>query len=189
MILALGSTRGVGKDTAASFLIQHGYIHLAFADPLKAGAMAIFGLTEAQCNDPVLKETVDPFWQKTPRYILQKVGTECMRDNFGDDIWVRALGRRIQHWGEKRDFVITDLRFLSEAQALKGWGAFLVKITRPGVEPARDADGNIHRSESELLDYKGWDAHIVNAGTTAQLGEKIVAMAAEFRSIDVEPKK
>jgi hypothetical protein len=186
MLLGLGHQRGVGKGVAASYLCEHGFVKLAFADPLKEGARAVFGLSKQQCTDPVLKETVDPFWGVTPRFILQRFGTECLRKGFADDIWIRALKRQIDNmrnggFAERGDFVIDDCRFLNEVAAVKSWGGFCVKISRPGLEPQRDTDGKIHPSETELLGYQGWDAHLVNQTTRLALGEKILALVADFR--------
>ncbi len=180
MILAMGHQRYTGKGTAAAFLVEQGFIELNFADPLKDGADTIFGFTKEQRNDPVLKETIDPFWGITPRYAYQRFGTEAVRKVFGDDFWIRALQRRIVQT-RAADIVISDLRHTVEAKALKAMGAYMVKITRPGIEPQKDADGTTHPSETELLDYTGWDGVIVNAGTKEDLGRKIMAMVSDFR--------
>ena len=79
MILGLGFRARVGKGEVAKRLVEkHGFVEGAFADKLKKACAEIFGLDHSQLYGDN-KDKVDPFWRDTPRNILQKVGTECLR--------------------------------------------------------------------------------------------------------------
>ena len=69
------------------------------------------------------RETVDDWWATrldipnlTPRYILQHIGTDILRNKFHPDIWVAALERKLYN---KSGIVITDCRFTNEIAMVK----------------------------------------------------------------------
>lgn len=168
IIVGISGKRGSGKDTAADYLIKHCRCgKMAFADPLKSAAIAMFGFTHAQVYGD-LKGTVDSFWGFTPGWALQKLGTEGGRQVFGQDFWVRAMERRLRATGQGGRYVIADVRFPEEAEAIKAWGGMLIRIKRPNysVDDGRDSQ---HVSETALDDYEGWDAVIQNTGTREDL--------------------
>lgn len=86
----------------------------------------------------------------TVRQAMQLVGTDLFRDKFHPDTWVNALfsnykklrnlcknhNKQIKEWGlcEKEhtypNWIITDLRFENEAQAIKDRGGVLIRVNR-----------------------------------------------------------
>jgi hypothetical protein len=163
MIIGFHGAAGAGKDTAASFLMgrPHNFIRLAFADKLKIGCKAIFGLTDSQVFGQD-KDKIDRYWNLTPREILQRVGTECFRNTFDSDIWVKAALREVD--AKWYDYVITDVRFPNEATAIKALGGRVFCISRanaPGLSMA-------HVSESALRDWP-FDGVIENNGSLEDL--------------------
>lgn len=161
MIIGLMGKSGSGKDATASWLCTHyGFARLAFADPLKLGAKHIFSLNDSQLWGAE-KDVVDPFWGMTPAQILQRMGTECMRDGFSTDLWVKALLRQIVPGDHT---VITDVRFPNEAQAVLDWGGVLVRVVRPGYASKRAP----HASETALDNWPA-DRKLVNSGTITDL--------------------
>jgi len=94
------------------------------------------------------------------RRLLQVYGTDVMRRQFGENVWVDLAysGKDpADHW------VVTDCRFKNEADGIRDHGGFVVRINRPGVEPP-----NLHPSEVDLLDYD-FDYTIDNDGTLDDL--------------------
>ena len=85
---------GSGKDTIADHLIQeHQFKKISFADKLKESVATMFDwdrtMLDGQTDESrQWREKPDEYWSKevgksiTPRFVLQKFGTECMRDNF-----------------------------------------------------------------------------------------------------------
>jgi hypothetical protein len=181
MIIGLGHRARSGKDTFADYLVaKHGFTKLSFATPLKEAARDIFLLTDEQMYGS-LKEVVDPRWGRTPRDILQKLGTESVRDVFGQETWVQRCKFGME---PGKRYVIADVRFPNEADAIKAWGGYVLKIDRPSLPPIKraklpwwkwiwntNAQGPYigHPSETALLDYEGWDDVLVNDGTLETL--------------------
>lgn len=170
IIVGFGCKRRRGKDTAAGFAVA--YLRGcgrptrvdAFAFSLKEAACAIFGFSHSQLHSE-LKEVKDPFWGLSPRAVLQRLGTEVMQREFGRDIWVNTLLRRLRTYPSV-NVVVTDVRFRHEFDALKAAGACLVRIDR-NVDSG--GAGDCHPSEVDLDDCTEWDAIIDNNGTLAAL--------------------
>ncbi len=192
-VVGLVGFAGSGKDTAASLFRKGGYQQDSFAAPLKDVISQIFswdrGMVEGGTKESrEWREQPDAYWSEAfgypviPRVVLQKFGTESMRDVFHDDIWVKSLIRRIQMSSNKK-FVISDARFQNEVQAIQEMGGIILRIRR-GPEPnwflvADQANrGNpdairhmielgIHRSEWDWIGCE-FDYVIENNGTLSE---------------------
>lgn len=107
--------------------------------------------------------------------MLQKIGTNALRDNFHKNVWINALAIEIQK--NPGNYIITDCRFKNEAQAIKDMGGILVRIERP-VNPIAENSGRDlkHPSEVDLDDYEGFDHVIINDGTVEQLHDKALGV-------------
>jgi hypothetical protein len=170
-VIGLGFKARAGKDEVANHLVRnHGFTRVAFADLLKEACGTIFGLSRDQLYGS-LKETEDPFWGCSPRHILQTVGTECLRKGFSDDVWVRALERKIQQ-NPGVDYVVSDVRFVNEAEMCLRLGGSLYRIERPGHSELT-ATTAVHASETQLLNFDKWTGIVVNDGTLEDLYEKV----------------
>ena len=171
MIIGIGYRAASGKDTVADYLVEKYHFNkTAFASSLKEACGTIFHLNNRQLHGD-LKEVVDEFWGKTPRYILQRVGTECMRHGYDEGIWIKSLERQVKNSKTGTHWVISDTRFINEAYAIKNWGGKLVKMDRP----ESGASGGIfkHASEIELEEFNGWDYIIHNDSTIEDLFRKV----------------
>jgi hypothetical protein len=135
-IVALTGLPRSGKDTFADRLVSaHGFVRRAFADPLKDAAAILLGRPRADMNgeNGFDREAVLPEWGFTTRDFLQRFGTEVMRDNFGQDFWLRHMRSRIAAYQIVAcNTVITDLRFENEAELVRELGGIVVQICRPG---------------------------------------------------------
>jgi hypothetical protein len=186
VIIGLGYKAGAGKDTAANFLCgRHGFRRISFAEPLKRAAAEIFGFNEYQLYDPQGKEETDKFWQITPRYALQWLGTDVMRQQFDQEIWVKNAKKRIE--AEEGNVVVTDVRFPNEIAAIKEWGGLLVRVEREFDDrPGMAVSETKHSSEIALDNYDPdvWDFTLYNNGTVRELGEFVTEMYHHFREKD-----
>jgi len=181
IIIGLGYKAQSGKDTVADRIVKKNpfFKKSAFAGNLKKACQAIFGLSNEQLwgHD---KARIDPFWGVAPREIMQRVGTECLRKNFRDDVWVKSLEHDIVS-DYTRNHVITDVRFPNEAQAVKDWGGITVLVERNWLSSnptGNKLDGKAlkHDSETAMDAYDGWDYTIDNNGTLEELFDKIEGM-------------
>jgi len=82
------------------------------------------------------REQVDAWWSEklnikdfTPRYALQLVGTDALRNNFNQDIWFLTLQNRVRK-NPNQDIVISDVRFPNELKFIKEQNGILVQIHR-----------------------------------------------------------
>lgn len=148
MIIAFSGFKGAGKTTAARVLAE--LLHarnkepwnLSFAGPLKYHVGELFDFDYEQLYGGH-KETVDPRYQKTPRQVLQEVGTFC-RETYGEDFWVRIALEGVPDRGIG---IIDDCRYLNEAHAIQARKGFVI-----GIERADVACTDPHVSETEMRD-------------------------------------
>jgi len=152
LIVAVSGKRGAGKSALARVLIEdYGFVLGSFAKPLKERAKLDFCLSAAQVYGDQ-KEVVDPRYGMTSRDILIKIG-QAYR-SIDNDFWVNELRKSLET--EIRPVVIDDMRFVNEANMLKGMGAMLVRLERL-------PEDNIYKgiiddlSETQLDLYDGFD--------------------------------
>lgn len=162
IIVALGYSAQVGKDTAGQMMVEMaGFERIAFADPLKAVALAA---------DPKLRQAVQGAgWEEvkrqhpTARIFLQHLGS-AVREHVDPNAWINAALRKIKPGGR---YVITDCRYKNEAEIIKSMGGYVVKVERPGFGPIND-----HASEHEMADWD-FDAILRNTGTLDDLRSRV----------------
>lgn len=153
-----------GKDTLGKILTDdYGYTRISFADGVREVALAINPFLS---DGSTLADAVSEFgwdivksWPQV-RQLLQRVGTEAVRDILGQDLWIDLALRKA---GKVRRAVFTDVRYQNEAEAILRDGGVLWRITRPGVGPV-----NRHPSET-ALDLFPVERTIANNGTVEDL--------------------
>ena len=157
-----------GKDTAAAFMSEYGFARLAFADPLKAVAV--------ECSTALRALVGEYGWEYVKRehpehrVFLQHLGV-AVREHVAEDAWVQACLRQVQ---PDRRYVITDVRFPNEAEAIKALGGVIVRVHRPGVGAV-----NAHHSET-ALDGWAFDAHVFNDGDLEHYRARVGLLLAEL---------
>jgi len=115
----------------------------------------------------------------TVRRILQWWGTEYRRAQ-DPDYWTKAWEQKIRAYDlDKVHILVDDVRFMNELEMLKGLGAVVVKIDRPGFAAA----GN-HASETSLDDYQDWSQVVLNDGTLAAFLLKVEALVDSLATSD-----
>lgn len=109
----------------------------------------------------------------TPRLFLQLLGTECGRQILHPNIWINSL---MNEYKETQDWIITDLRFKDELQAVVDRDSLTVRVNRNSiVRPTTE-----HASETDLDDYREWDWIINNDGTELELVAEVRKMLHFF---------
>ena len=153
MIIGLAGRKGSGKSTVAEILKEkYGYRRLSFATPLKDMIMAM-GVTEDEIFNLDLKEKpIERFGGRSPRELLQLLGTEFARNMVCQDVWVKAVEARIE---SNDQIVIDDVRFPNEAEMIREKGGKIIRVTRMGQELGMI---DTHASEAgiplELIDHE-----------------------------------
>lgn len=180
-VIGLFGQSGSGKDTAAEVLSAKGYATMAFATPMKIFCKDVFGFTDEQLYGASEERNVaDPRWGFSPRTALIELGTTFMH-RLDDAAWVKYALRKIASlpFG---DYVITDVRFQTEIDHLRQFGANVVKITRPD-RVAASHDDHVSEAGQAAIDDSTFDAVIVNDGTISVLHKKILAFESTVKDI------
>lgn len=155
-----------GKDTFARLLGEHGYRRVAFADALKQVVALIADEPVGLYHDDTTKEQYTDALGMTRRQALQLMGTEGGRKVLGDLVWVNRLTRSWRNAGKPR-WVVSDVRFDNEAEAIRANGGIIVKIVRPQAEKISTGVAG-HASEGGI-DHSLVDFHVKNSGTLEDL--------------------
>jgi hypothetical protein len=152
-----------GKGTAAEHLVRnHGFACVKFAGALK-DMMRALGLTEDHIEGHLKELPCDLLGGKTPRFAMQRLGTEFGRQTIADDIWIRAWCDRVSKVGPQYHGIVTDdTRFDNEAAAIRDAGGIVVRIIAN-----RDGVGIAGAHASEAMAFSA-DVTIDNSGTIAE---------------------
>ena len=130
MIIGLTGKARAGKDTAAQIirrlLPKTKVVLLSFSEPLydMVRASEIFDSVDELTGDMKSEPTGD--FHVSLRYVLQTLGTEWGRKLIHPDLWCN-LGLR-QCVDPETVYVLTDVRFLNEEQAIRNRGGLIWKI-------------------------------------------------------------
>jgi hypothetical protein len=118
-VIALCGPAGSGKSSVADYLIEkYGAQRYGFTTPLKEMVRKAFDLTWNQVyGTQEQKEAVDPRYNHSARWLLQRIGTEGCRATFGEDFWTKQCLDMI-HRQNQRIAVIDDMRFFNESEAV-----------------------------------------------------------------------
>ena len=184
MIIGLTGYAQSGKDTVASILVeQYGYTRVAFADkvrellyeldppfPMEDGKVVglqnlidVYGWDSAKQNELV-------------RSMLQNLGLGA-RKLFGPNFWVNeAIKTMLNDPRPDLKYVITDVRFLNEADMIKANHGQIWRIKRIGIEAV-----NSHVSETQMDEYNVDQIFINNSSIedlSALLRARMVGLTA-----------
>jgi len=181
MLIGLVGLMGSGKDTVAEHLVEyHGFKRDSFAKSLKDAVASMFNWDRKLLEGSTKKsrewrEQPDAFWSErfgkevTPRWVLQYFGTEVMRGQMYDAIWIDScIGR---YKGEPT--VISDTRFVNEIKTIKAQGGKIMCVKRGELPTQKEMqEKGAHQSEWDWLN-SDFDFVIENNGTKEELFEKV----------------
>ena len=77
--------------------------------------------------------------------------------------------------GENPMWVITDVRFNNEAEAIKERGGLLIRVNRPDANSS-----DTHISETELDEYKGFNLTITNNNLSIEEIDNLISPVIRF---------
>jgi hypothetical protein len=140
ILIGLHGLARTGKDTAANYLAaQYAFMAYAFAAPLKTALQLMFNLTEEQLNG-ALKEVPLANIGKSPRELMQLLGTEWGRHLVHSDLWLLLARQHLDDALEFNNewlqgFVISDVRIENEATWIRNQGGTVLHLLRPDAAP------------------------------------------------------
>jgi hypothetical protein len=184
MIIGLSGYAKSGKDTVAEIIREiqpEKWKIKKFSGKLKQIASILLGMPEHLFENQDFKSEMlgeewwknygDFYHQTTVRDFLQLLGTDAIRNGLHSNAWVNALmadykPAKMDHYNTS-NWIVTDVRFPNEAEAIKDRGGIIIRIDRPGVEPV-----NAHPSEV-ALDKWDFDYKIANVSDLPALKQTV----------------
>lgn len=165
---------GSGKDLAAELtqsLLQNSDDTMMgfptwqikkFSSKLRQIASLLTGHSPNEFESRTLKDSYLEDFSMTVRELLQKLGTDAIRDHVHKDAWVKAL---FSDYQPTSNWLISDVRFVNEAAEIKRRGGVIIRLNR--ANPISD-----HQSEIALDNYT-FDYVINNTGTKKELQKQL----------------
>lgn len=164
-----------GKSTVAQLIreLQPQRALLPFADPLRAMLRPLL-LSAGYSHEQAISALSTPHGKAfpltllpgapTPRRLLQTIGTDWGRNLIHPDLWIHLWLSRARC---SAGVIADDVRFNSEADAIRQLGGSIWAITRPGA-----SDTSAHPSEAgihpRLIDH-----HIINDSSINYLRSQV----------------
>lgn len=186
-IIGLCGLKGSGKDTVADMLVNTcKYTKIAFADFIKNAAKELFDWDDSSFN-PENKEKIDPYWNVTPRKILQELGTEFLRihckdilssefelpsgEKYNSTFHIKRINREVIKLlnSNKNNIVFSDIRFQDELDYIKKLGGTIIKVVRPSLN---NNEFSQHISEKNISSLINVDYEVVNDHNIPHLYKK-----------------
>ncbi|MGP6423894.1 deoxynucleotide monophosphate kinase family protein [Pseudomonas pharyngis] len=172
-MLGLAGLARSGKDTAAQHLVNHhGFQAYAFADPLRDGLMHILNLSPCDFEGPE-KEQPLPWLGRSPRQLMQSLGTEWGRNSVHPELWLLLAAQNLDLLARTHDtakgFVVSDIRFENEADFIRKRGGLVIHLRRPGATQV-----NSHVSERGI-EVQANDIVITNNGSIDDFQKHLTA--------------
>lgn len=157
LLIGLAGPARSGKSTAADHLVRNHLLeHYAFADPLRSGLMEIFNL-DPDDFEGERKEQALAWLGRSPRELMQSMGTEWARQMVHPDVWVRIAEQNLNYLQNSLSsvvgFVVSDVRFDNEAEFIRRRGGTIIHITRPDAPPVNPhaSEAGIHATQPDLI--------------------------------------
>ena len=204
MILGISGKAGAGKDTVCKMIVYTVWYYncsqrlqpfslehynntyekfgdvidftywykTSFANKLKQCLSNILNVSISKFEDNEFKKSEVEWLGITVRELLQKFGT-AIRNEVCDDFWVKAC---LKDYDKNDNWIISDVRFKSEAKGIKDLEGVLLRVNREGA-----GAGN-HISEIDLDDYS-FDYVINNDGDMEDLLLKVKAFCFAYKLI------
>ena len=166
MLIGLSGKQRSGKDTFADFLVElYGFKKVSFANPIKELAVNYFGLNPVEVYETKPEKV---------RIILQDIGK--IGRKVDDLFWVKKTLDKFDNFDDI-DVVVSDVRFINEAEYIKSKGGIIVRI-----ESSRDirASRGLLTGENDIseieLDNYDFDYVINNEGTIEEFYDAITQL-------------
>ena len=207
-LIGISGKIGAGKDTVGVIIRQLAITNNGadwdirkLAGKLKIVASLLTGISIEKFEDQEFKKTIlGPEWGKetksnplnaiepfkditfvemmSVRDLLQKLGTEAMRNGLHQNTWVNAL---FADFKEDMHWIITDMRFPNELEAVKKRHGITIRVVRPHgyTDPNtgvyKEMPLSYHPSETALDGFE-FDYTINNDGDL----DKLISLVREI---------
>lgn len=190
-VIMLSGFKDAGKDTTANLIkclleARDTTVHdVALAKPIKKVCSELFGidfdiLDGKTAENRAKREEVDSFWSRyisgfTPRNSLTMLGTDILRKELFDDIWiVRCLQEILNR--DEHTVLITDLREPNEEFKIREFGRdYDIEVIHLNVK-------RYHPSWFSLA-VQAYDGHVNSVNELERLG----VHSSEWKQVGLMP--
>lgn len=153
MIIGLAGEAGVGKTTIARlFRDEVNFEIKTFAAPLKKALQELTGLNEDYFTNIILKEQEIGWIGKSPKQLMQMMGTEFVRNMVHPDFWTRRMAQELLKMNPEDKVIIDDCRFENETALVRDLGGIVIHLEREFECPTTH---KAHKSEAILKRFEG----------------------------------
>jgi len=175
-LIGITGAAGSGKTTMSRLMdTGHGYTRMRFAEPLKRMTMMLLveigfshGMAVEMVDGACKGDAIPQLKGKTPRDIMQTLGTEWGRELISPDVWVAVMRHQLDTCHSDL-VVIDDVRFENEAQMIRERGGKVIGIVGRGGLPTHHASENgvspdvtFHNRPGITFDeMSGWLRHVL----------------------------
>jgi hypothetical protein len=184
---------GSGKDTSAlelrTIINNHFknevikpeiYIRY-FADTLKEITSILSGVEINKLYTQEGKNIYVDSFEMTTGEMLQKLGTDVMRNHFDTDVWIKALLNNYYTYPKNTIFILPDVRFENEYNLVNENG-IMIRINGDPALVRANSNRDLNHISETALDNADFEYVINNNGTLTELREKLEQIFSEIKS-------
>jgi hypothetical protein len=157
-LIGIAGRARTGKNTLATFIqAQYGGYQYAFAAPIRAMLKSGLGVDMDTPYWSERKEQIIPAIGKSPRQLMQTLGTEWGRQLINPDLWLILASGQLASRGP--GMIVTDMRFENEASWVrrnKGVVLHLERNAAPTVN-SHSSETPINRQPEDIVVYNDLD--------------------------------
>jgi len=183
LIIGIHGKIGSGKDTVAKEIKksfpQYNFKTVSFGYNVKKVISIITGIDMRSLLSRKIKAQYLEQFKMTVGELFQQVGTNALRDVLNKDVWIISLFNSIK---DNENIIITDVRFLNEAESIINRGGYLIKIIGdPKKVNKKDSRDVNHKSETDLDNYKKFDIIYENKAPIENIEKLILKIKKDFK--------
>lgn len=172
-VVAFHGIPGSGKDTlAANLSLYHDFKRVSFAGPLKKSMSTLFNFSPSDFECREKKERpILHYNNLTPRITAQR-GGDGLKMAFGENFLVDIARAKIKETLFHFPVIVTDLRFLNEAEMIREFDHNVIIKLDPGDRIKSLGSGANHKSNKPLPD--SYIDYIVRTDCSPKESEKAI---------------
>ena len=147
-IIGIAGPARAGKDTFAALLTQEGVqaTIVSLATPMKKMLMLGLDLSYEQVHGHD-KESIDPRYGVSARYLMQTLGTQWGRELVHTDLWLTILKNTYEGI-----IIVPDIRFENEATFVRRHGVLIhIKRDIGGIESDHASEKGVSNLHMDYL--------------------------------------